>query len=178
MTATPGWLDRLTVIQDDITAQDDVDAIVNAANEALARGGGVCGAIHAAAGPGLERECEDIGHCATGEAVATGAYDLPCDHVIHTVGPVWSGSGGDEEDELLASCYRESVALAAQLGCRRVAFPSISTGTYGFPVERAARVAVAALGEALEEEPDLEVRLVCFSAADLEAYETALADLG
>lgn len=170
--------DRITVIQDDITVQDDVDCLVNAANEELAPGGGVCGAIHRAAGPGLARECAGIGHCATGEAVATGAYDLPCEHVIHTVGPVWGGGGGDMEDELLASCYHESIALAAQLGCTRIAFPSISTGTYGFPVDRAARVAVAAIAEALADAPEIaEVRLVCFSAGDQDAYEAALAGL-
>ena len=172
-------LDRITVIQDDITVQDDVDCLVNAANESLAPGGGVCGAIHAAAGPGLARECADIGHCATGEAVATGAYHLPCEHVIHTVGPVWGGGGGDQEDDLLAACYQESITLAASLGCRSVAFPSISTGTYGFPVDRAARVAVAAIADALADEPEIaEVRLVCFSGSDLAAYEAALAELG
>lgn len=172
-------LDRITVIQDDITVQDDVDCLVNAANESLAPGGGVCGAIHAAAGPGLARECAGIGHCATGEAVATGAYDLPCEHVIHTVGPVWGGGSGDQEDDLLAACYRESITLAASLGCRRIAFPSISTGTYGFPVDRAAHVAVAAIAEALADEPEIaEVRLVCFSGNDLAAYEAALAELG
>ncbi len=169
------WRTRLSVIQGDITEQA-VDVIVNAANERLARGGGVCGAIHAAAGPGLERECRRIGHCPTGEAVATGAYDLPARAVIHTVGPIWGAGGGDEEDELLSSCYRQSIALAAELGHATIAFPSISTGTYGFPVDRASRVAVAAIREALDEHEEIaEVRIVCFSAGDLEAYESALA---
>jgi len=172
------WKSRVTITQDDITAQDDVDAIVNAANEDLRRGGGVCGAIYAAAGPRLEDLCGNIGHCATGEAVATPAFDLPCRYVIHAVGPVWGGGGGEAEDELLASCYHTSLRIAADLECKRVAFPSISTGTYRFPVERAARVALAAIGEALEDYPEIEeVRMVCFSVGDREAYEAALAEL-
>ncbi|MFO7654585.1 MAG: O-acetyl-ADP-ribose deacetylase [Candidatus Krumholzibacteriia bacterium] len=168
------WKSRVTVVRDDIT-DEDVDVIVNAANEDLARGGGVCGAIHAAAGPGLERECREIGYCPTGEAVATGAYELRAKAVVHTVGPIWGGGAGDEEDELLASCYRECIALAADLDYSTISFPSISTGTYGFPVDRAAEVAVAAIREALEEYPDIrEVRLVCFSAGDLAVYEAAL----
>ena len=171
------WQDRLTLIQDDITVQE-VDVIVNAANEELRRGGGVCGAIHAAAGLDLERECLDIGHCATGEAVATGGYDLPADHVIHTVGPVWGAGSGDDDDELLASCYLESLALADQLAARAIAFPSISTGTYGYPVDRAARVALSAIREGLEEHAGIEeVRMVCFSAGDLAEYEAALDDI-
>jgi len=167
------WKSRFTITRGDIT-DEDVDVIVNAANEELRRGGGVCGAIHAAAGPGLERECREIGHCPTGEAVVTGAYDLPVRAVIHTVGPVWGGGGGEDEDELLASCYRESIALAATEGHRTIAFPSISTGTYGYPLDRASQVAVRAIKEALEDNPEIaEVRLVCFSAGDLEAYEAA-----
>jgi len=169
----PDWKSRLTIVQGDITVQDDVDAIVNAANESLRPGGGVCGAVHAAAGPQLAAACARIGHCATGEAVATPAYDLPCAWVIHTVGPVWRG-GDAGEDALLSSCYRESLALAAELGCARVAFPSLSTGIFGYPVDRAARVAVAAIGAALAAHPDLaEVRLVCFSAADRAQYAAA-----
>jgi len=170
------WRERLFLLQEDITAMD-TDVIVNAANEELRRGGGVCGAIHEAAGPGLARECDDIGFCATGEAVATGGYDLPAEHVIHTVGPIWGAGAGDEEDELLAACYRESLALCADLGHTSIAFPSISTGTYGFPVERAAAIAMAAIREGLDENPDIaEVRFCCFSAGDLDVYEAALAD--
>ena len=169
------WKDRLTILQDDITTLDDVDAIVNAANEQLRPGGGVCGAIHAAAGPRLASLCEDIGHCATGAAVATPAFDLPGRYVIHAVGPIWGAGGGDLEDSLLASCYLQSLHIADDLGCESIAFPSISTGTYGFPVERAATVALTAIREGLAECPDLaDVRLVCFSVGDLEAYETAL----
>ncbi|MEZ4389141.1 MAG: macro domain-containing protein [Candidatus Krumholzibacteriia bacterium] len=172
-----GWRSRLTLIRGDITVQD-TDVIVNAANTQLRRGGGVCGAIHAAAGPGLARECEEIGHCATGEAVATGGYDLPAAAVIHTVGPVWDAGGGDDEDDLLAACFRESLALCAELGHASISFPSISTGIYGFPVERAAPIALAAIREGLADHPGiLEVRMVCFSAADLAAYERALARL-
>lgn len=171
------WKDRVTVIQDDITAQD-VDVIVNAANENLARGGGVCGAIFAAAGPGLARECDDIGFCATGEAVATGGHGLPARWIIHTVGPVWGGGGGQEEDQLLASCYRESLGLCADLGAASIALPSIATGTYGFPVGRAAPIALAAIRDGLLEHEEIgEVRMVCFSAGDLTAYEEALAAL-
>lgn len=169
--------DRLTIIQDDITAQD-TDVIVNAANEQLQRGGGVCGAIFAAAGPQLANACDEIGFCATGEAVATPGFDLPATHIIHTVGPVWGAGSGEDEDDLLASCYTESLALAADLGARSIAFPSISTGTYGFPVERAAQIAVAAIVAGLDEHPEIdEIRMVCFSAADLEAYEQAVSAL-
>jgi O-acetyl-ADP-ribose deacetylase (regulator of RNase III) len=173
-----GWTDRFVVRQGDIT-QDTSDAIVNAANERLARGGGVCGAIHAAAGPELEEECRRIGHCATGAAVITGAYGLPCRRVIHTVGPVYGGGPDDDrEAELLASCYRESLRLAAEHGLRTIAFPSLSTGIYGYPVDRASRVAVAAIRDALAELPAVEkVTLVCFSAGDLEVYERARAEL-
>ena len=172
------WQTRLTIIQDDITAQDDLDAIVNAANEARRRGGGVCGAIHEAAGPGLADACDDIGHCPTGEAVATPAFDLPCKHVIHTVGPIWGAGAGAQEDELLASCYLESLRVADDLGCKSIAFPSISTGTYGFPLGRAAPLALRAIRDGLVQYPDLsEVRLVCFSVGDLEAYEQALASI-
>jgi O-acetyl-ADP-ribose deacetylase (regulator of RNase III) len=168
------WRDRLHLVQGDIT-DEDVDVIVNAANEELRRGGGVCGAIHAAAGPGLTRECEEIGFCATGEAVATGGYDLPARHVIHTVGPIWGAGAGDLEDDLLASCYRESLALCDELGGSSIAFPSLSTGTYGFPIERAAPVALEAIREGIAQYPAIEeVRLVCFTASDLETYESAL----
>jgi O-acetyl-ADP-ribose deacetylase (regulator of RNase III) len=171
------WRDRLTLIQDDITAQD-TDCIVNAANEELRRGGGVCGAIHAAAGPELERACLAIGHCPTGGAVLTGAFALPCRAVIHTVGPVWGGGAGDLEDELLASCYQESLELAASHGHRSIAFPCISTGIYGFPIARASRVALSAIAEALDALPEiLEVRVVCYSAEDLAVYEATLDEM-
>jgi O-acetyl-ADP-ribose deacetylase (regulator of RNase III) len=168
------WKNRIIVVTGDIT-DEDCDVIVNAANEALAEGGGVCGAIHRAAGPGLARECARIGHCPTGEAVMTAAYDLPCRRVIHAVGPVWGAGAGDLEDELLASCYTESLRLAAGAGWTSIAFPCISTGTYGFPAERACRVVLDALREGLAEYAEIdEVRLVCWLSEDAARYEQAL----
>ena len=170
------WKQKVVVILDDITEQD-CDVIVNAANEDLEPGGGVCGAIHMAAGPKLERACRRIGGCAAGEVVITPAYDLPARRVIHAVGPVYSGGSDGEDAEVLASCYRESLRLAAQEGFRTIAFPAISTGTYGFPVDEASRVAVHAVREALEEFPEIrEVRLVCYSVEDQEAFEQAFQD--
>src|SRR5687768_16763051 len=145
---------RIEVIQADITTLA-VDAIVNAANASLLGGGGVDGAIHRAAGPRLLEATRKIGGCATGEARITPGFDLPAKWVIHTVGPVWQG-GHAGEDELLASYYRESLKLAASVGATTVAFPAISTGVYGFPLERAARIAIAEIATQLGRHPEIE----------------------
>ena len=166
--------ERIEVIEGDITGVK-VDAIVNAANTSLLGGGGVDGAIHDAAGPKLLEECRRLGGCPTGEARVTRGYDLPAKYVIHTVGPVWHG-GGRGEDDLLASCYRNSLALAARSGVRTVAFPAISTGAYGFPMKRAAEIAVHEVREFLRDNPSMEkVMFVCFDAHAHQAYEAALA---
>jgi O-acetyl-ADP-ribose deacetylase len=149
---------RIEVIHVDITTLP-VDAIVNAANSSLLGGGGVDGAIHRAAGPRLLEATRKIGGCPTGQARLTPGFDLPAKWVIHTVGPVWQG-GHAGEDELLASCYRESLKLAASVGATTIAFPAISTGAYGFPVGRAARIAIAELGVNLEQYPEIERTLI------------------
>ncbi len=165
-------MDRIEITRGDIT-QQQVDAIVNAANSSLLGGGGVDGAIHRAAGAELLAECRTLGGCATGDAKMTRGYRLPARHVIHTVGPVWQG-GGAGEAEKLASCYRRSLELAHAAGLRTVAFPSISTGVYGYPVERAARVALAAVRSFLAEHALPErVTMVCFSDGDVATYRRA-----
>ncbi|WP_338872730.1 O-acetyl-ADP-ribose deacetylase [Myxococcus stipitatus] len=164
---------RLELIRGDIT-RVDVDAIVNAANSALLGGGGVDGAIHRAAGPELLAECRQLRGCPTGQARLTRGYRLPARHVIHTVGPVWRG-GSEREAATLARCYQSVFALVEQQGFRTVAFPSISTGVYRFPIERAARIALGEIRKALEGMPSLEkVTVVLFSDADLETYQRVL----
>src|SRR3974377_2354674 len=163
----------IEVVEGDITKQK-VEAIVNAANSTLLGGGGVDGAIHRAAGPELLEECRKLGGCATGQAKITKGYRLASKWVIHTVGPVWR-DGRHGEDDLLASCYRSCFALAEQHGIRTLAFPSISTGAYGFPMERAAGVAVRETGKFLEKNRSVErVVLVCFGKAALEIHRRAV----
>ncbi len=167
---------RVETTRGDITRLA-VDAVVNAANQTLLGGGGVDGAIHRAAGPGLREECRALGGARTGEAKVTGGHRLAARWVIHAVGPVWEG-GSRGEDELLASCYRESLARAAEKGARAVAFPAISTGAYRFPVERATHIAVAEVRAGLARHPGIEkVVFCCFSAEDLAVYDRVLAEL-
>ena len=170
------WLGgRIALVQGDITRLH-VDAIVNAANASLLGGGGVDGAIHRAAGPELLDECRSLGGARTGEAKITRGHRLPARHVIHAVGPVWHG-GGRGEDADLARCYRAAMALAAGHGLRSIAFPSISTGAYGFPVARASRIAVAEVKRALEAGSPVERAVFCcFSADDRDVYEAALGE--
>ena len=164
---------RIAVVQADITTLE-VDGIVNAANSSLLGGGGVDGAIHRAAGPGLLAECRALGGCPTGEARLTGGHRLPARWVIHTVGPVWRG-GGNGEDALLASCWRESLILARDNGMRTVAFPAVSTGAYGFPVHRAARIAVREVAAFLAAHAlPARVLLVCFGEEARREYLTAV----
>lgn len=167
---------RIEVMQGDITRLA-VDAIVNAANRTLLGGGGVDGAIHRAAGPELLEECRGLGGCETGEAKITRGYRLPARFVIHTVGPVWRG-GAAGEDELLASCYRSSLQLARDHGLTSIAFPAISTGAYGFPPARAARIAVATLAAALAQDRDMQrVVLCCFGEESRRLHEAALREV-
>jgi O-acetyl-ADP-ribose deacetylase (regulator of RNase III) len=167
----------IEIVQGDITRME-VDAIVNAANTSLLGGGGVDGAIHRAAGPQLLAECRTLGGCPTGEARITGGYELPARHVIHTVGPVWHG-GDRREDELLVDCYRNSLLLAAENAVETIAFPSISTGAYRFPIGRAARIALRESQDFLRRGGTSvrKVYFVCFSEGDAEVYREAWREL-
>jgi O-acetyl-ADP-ribose deacetylase (regulator of RNase III) len=163
----------IELVLGDIT-QQEVDAIVNAANPSLLGGGGVDGAIHRAGGPAILEECRGLGGCEPGEVKVTGGGNLPARYVLHAVGPVWHG-GGDGEAELLASCHRRAIELADGLGCTSVAFPAISTGAYGYPVELAAPVAIAATKEALEAHPGVDLaRFVFRDERTLAPYYGAL----
>jgi O-acetyl-ADP-ribose deacetylase len=163
----------IELVLGDIT-QQDVDAIVNAANPTLLGGGGVDGAIHRAGGPQILAECRELGGCDPGDAKATKGGELPARYVIHAVGPIWRG-GAEGEAELLASCHRRAIELADELGCRSLAFPAISTGAYGYPVELAAPVAIEATAEALAEHPAVELaRFVFRDEATLARYQDAL----
>ena len=169
-------MERLLTVLGDITKQS-VDAIVNAANCSLLGGGGVDGAIHRAAGPELLAECRMLHGCETGRAKITKGYRLPAKHVIHTPGPVWHG-GNKGEAELLASCYRSCLELASENGCRTVDFPSISTGVYHFPLDKAAAIATKTIKEYLDAHPEIErVRMVCFDERTKAAYDSAIAAL-
>ncbi len=170
-------LERMSVVEGDITRLE-VDAIVNAANESLLGGGGVDGAIHAAAGPELLEECRGLGGCPTGEARITKGYLLAARHVIHTVGPVWQG-GGEGEEDLLAGCYRSSLALAQEKDLSSVAFPAISTGVYRFPPDRAAGIAVATVASVLvRDDTLLSVVFCCYGQASVDAHERAFKGIG
>ena len=169
-------MERLQTVLGDITKQS-VDAIVNAANCSLLGGGGVDGAIHRAAGPELLAECRMLHGCETGKAKITKGYRLPAKHVIHTPGPVWHG-GNKGEAELLASCYRSCLTLASENGCKTVDFPSISTGVYHFPLDKAAAIASKTIKEYLDAHPEIErVRMVCFDERTKAAYDSAIAAL-
>jgi O-acetyl-ADP-ribose deacetylase (regulator of RNase III) len=169
-------MNRVQVIRADITKLQ-VDAIVNAANSSLLGGGGVDGAIHRAAGRGLLEECRQLRGCPTGQAKITGGHHLPAKYVIHAVGPVWRG-GGQQEDQLLASCYRVSLELARGHGVRSIAFPAISCGVYAFPIPRAARVAMQAIRDSLSGDDQIKlVQIAAFSDEVQNAFQQALDDL-
>ena len=167
---------NIKVVHGDITTII-VDAIVNAANNSLLGGGGVDGAIHAAAGKGLLEECRNLNGCKTGEAKITKAYNLPAKHVIHTVGPIWH-DGLNNEEVLLADCYLNSLKLARENNCRSVAFPNISTGVYRFPKEKAAKIAVNVVSEVLKNDDFFdEIIFVCFSKDNFHLYKSLLSEL-
>ena len=165
---------RITLHLGDITTDPEADAIVNAANEDLLGGGGVDGAIHRAAGPGLLAECRVLGGCHTGDAKITSGADLSASHVIHAVGPVWRGGDGGEPEQL-ASCYRRAIELAARQGCERVAFPAISAGAFGYPLHEAARIAIEATRAALDDHPGVvEARFWLYGRQAYDAFVDAL----
>ena len=166
-------MNRIEILKGDITTAE-VDAIVNAANKSLLGGGGVDGAIHRAAGPGLTEECRSLHGCGTGEAKVTSGYNLLAKFVIHTVGPIWTG-GGQNEDEQLASCYLNSLRIASNMKIKTIAFPNISTGAYGYPKEKAAAVAVSQVKKYLEENEDIEkVYFMIFDDENMEIYKRLL----
>ncbi|ADJ28210.1 O-acetyl-ADP-ribose deacetylase [Nitrosococcus watsonii] len=163
---------RITIMQGGITKME-VDAIINAANQTLLGGGGVDGAIHRAAGPELKEECRSLGGCKTGEAKLTRGYQLPARYIIHTVGPIWKG-GQRNEDQLLAQCYRNSLAIALAKGISTLAFPSISTGAYGFPLKQACRIALQEVKTFLGQDTTIkQIYFVCFSEQDFKQYQEA-----
>ncbi len=164
---------RIEIVQGDIT-QQEVDAIVNAADRSLQENGGINEAIHRAAGPGLREECRELNGCGTGEAEITKGYELPAKHVIHTVGPVWDG-GNNGESEALARCYRNSFSLAGRYNLKTIAFPAISTGTYNFPLKKAARIALEEAKKFLERNNEMEkVVFVCFGEEMYKCYKDVL----
>ena len=176
MTRGPAMRARIEVFEGDI-ATLAVDAVVNAANRALLGGGGVDGAIHRAAGPGLLEECRGLGGCETGDAKITGGYRLPAGYVIHTVGPVWQG-GGQNEARLLARCYRRCFATADEKGLASIAFPAISTGVYGCPLDQATRIAVAETRDYMERGGGLErIVFACFGAEARDTYVTVVDEM-